>query len=120
MCIEILKDCKDRWDFYEQNARKLQREEKLFINIGRNNVITEKEILTALNSSWIGGAVLDGFEVEPLPKSSPLWDYENVVITPHGFGITSKEEIADFFEENLKKCIDGKAFEYVIDWNRGY
>ena len=49
MCMEILKDCKDRWGFYEQNARKLQREKGIFINIGRNNVIADQEILTACN-----------------------------------------------------------------------
>ena len=60
-----------------------------FINIGRGETVVEKDLVEALQNNWIGGAGLDVFENEQkLPKSplnddSPLWDMNNVIITPH-------------------------------------
>ena len=103
---DMLKNCKER--------------RSIFINIGRGNVITEDEILKALNSKWIDGAVLDVFEEEPLPKSSPLWDFRNVVITPHCSGLSLDEEIADSFIENLKNYVSGNGLNHIVDWRKGY
>lgn len=50
----------------------------VFINIGRGNIITEVELVEALEQQWINGAILDVFETEPLPKTSPLWSLPNV------------------------------------------
>lgn len=54
----------------------------VLVNIARGAVVDTQSLIAAL-SSRLGGAVLDVFEEEPLPESSPLWDMENVVITPH-------------------------------------
>lgn len=50
----------------------------VFINIGRGNIITEVELVKALEQQWISGAILDVFETEPLPKNSILWSLPNV------------------------------------------
>ena len=54
----------------------------LLVNISRGAVVNEYALIKALNRN-LGGAVLDVFENEPLDNNSPLWDIENVVITPH-------------------------------------
>ena len=54
----------------------------LLVNISRGAVIKEDSLIRALNNN-LGGAFLDVFENEPLDDNSPLWDIENVVITPH-------------------------------------
>ena len=53
------------------------------VNIGRGEVIDERAMATALTAGKIGGAGLDVFEHEPLEAESPLWDLENVILTPH-------------------------------------
>ena len=65
----------------------------VFINIGRGDVIDEKSLIHALNEGWISGAILDVFEVEPLPKESPLWKMPQVVITPHMAALSFPEEV---------------------------
>jgi len=55
----------------------------VFINVGRGQTVDEDALIAALRSGHLGGAALDTFAVEPLPEESPLWDMENVLITPH-------------------------------------
>ncbi len=55
----------------------------VFMNIGRGPTVKEVDLVEALKLKTISGAVLDVFEVEPLPKESELWDMPNVLMTPH-------------------------------------
>lgn len=50
----------------------------IFINIGRGSIISETCLVEALNSKWLGGAILDVYEQEPLGKESLLWSMKNV------------------------------------------
>lgn len=54
-----------------------------FVNVARGGVVDEPALVEALESGEIAGAALDVFETEPLPESSPLWDLEEVIVTPH-------------------------------------
>lgn len=54
----------------------------ILVNISRGATVDTKAMIEALDTK-LGGAVLDVFETEPLPSDSPLWDMENVIITPH-------------------------------------
>jgi phosphoglycerate dehydrogenase-like enzyme len=60
------------------------------INIGRGPQVDDAALVEALSSKRIAGAALDVFEQEPLPSDSPLWDLENLLITPHTAGLTEK------------------------------
>lgn len=55
----------------------------VFINIGRGSVVDTSALIDALKNGVIAGAALDALEEEPLPADSPLWDMENVLLTPH-------------------------------------
>ncbi|NNC36119.1 MAG: glyoxylate/hydroxypyruvate reductase A [Acidimicrobiales bacterium] len=74
------------------------------INISRGAVINEEDLLTLLDSGHIGGAALDVFHTEPLPRNSPFWQHPNVHVTPHMSGATNPDtavqiiakELADF------------------------
>ena len=60
---------------------KLLKSSTVIVNIARGGVIDTNALIDCLPN--IGGAVLDVFEEEPLTTDSPLWDMENVLITPH-------------------------------------
>ncbi len=55
----------------------------ILVNIARGGVVDTKALITALTDGRLGGAVLDVFEEEPLSEDSPLWELENVIVTPH-------------------------------------
>jgi phosphoglycerate dehydrogenase-like enzyme len=55
----------------------------VFINIGRGSVVDTQALIDALRRGVIGGAALDALEEEPLSPDSPLWDMENVIVSPH-------------------------------------
>lgn len=55
----------------------------IFVNIARGQLVVENDLIDALNEKRLSGAVLDVFDTEPLEKTSPLWDMDNVIITPH-------------------------------------
>ncbi|XP_059169682.1 glyoxylate/hydroxypyruvate reductase A-like isoform X2 [Physella acuta] len=65
-----------------------EKKKTVFINIGRGNIIDDESLICALEEGWLGGAILDVFNTEPLPPSSPLWKLPGVVITPHISGCT--------------------------------
>lgn len=58
-----------------------------FINTSRGRVVEEAALTEALIQKRIAGAALDVFWYEPLPEDSPLWNLDNVIITPHIAGI---------------------------------
>ena len=93
------------------------------VSIGRGQVIAEKDLAVALASGHLSGAVLDVFEVEPLPSDSPLWTMENVVITPHccvddlsGYLVRA----LDIFFNNVERYLSGRPLENLIDLRHGY
>ena len=98
----------------------------VLVNVGRGSLINETALITALKSGNISGAVLDVFALEPLPESSPLWDMENVLITPHisgpSFGHFPEVErrIAAICADNISRYLSGKPLVNVIDRSKGY
>lgn len=75
----------------------------LVVNISRGAVINTNDLITALNHN-LGGAVLDVFETEPLDEKSPLWNMENVIITPHNsfVGEGNNQRLFDVILRNIK------------------
>lgn len=55
----------------------------VLVNIARGPVVVTEALLDALRAGRLFGAVLDVFDQEPLPADSPLWDMEQVILTPH-------------------------------------
>ncbi|WP_409304417.1 D-2-hydroxyacid dehydrogenase [Peribacillus sp. SCS-155] len=95
----------------------------VFINIGRGNLFKDTDLLKALENKVIARAVLDVFNVEPLPENHPYWTHESITVTPH---ISSRTKgymprAMEIFEQNLFEYLSGgKNFINVIDLHRGY
>lgn len=94
----------------------------LFINIGRGPIVQEAALIRALRERWIGGAALDVFEREPLPADSPLYDLDNVILTPHVSGASPRymDRAVPLFCENLRRYLRGEHLLNLVDKARGY
>jgi phosphoglycerate dehydrogenase-like enzyme len=101
---------------------RLMKQSAFLINISRGAVIDEPALIEALRDGVIAGAALDVFEREPLPPDSPLWEMENVVITPHTSAASEhfQRRQIDLFKENLRRYTAGEALLNVVDADRGY
>ena len=103
-------------------ALALMRRSAVLINVGRGAVVVESALIEALQARTIAGAGLDVFEREPLPADSPLYDMDNVIITPHvsGASVTYLDRAIPLFCENLRRYLDGAPMRNVVDPARGY
>ncbi len=97
------------------------KEGALFINVGRGGTVDTDALTAALSSGRIGGAGLDVTDPEPLPAAHPLWDFENVIITPHVAARGGKRERhVVLLKENLRRYAAGEPLLNVVDPSRGY
>ena len=98
------------------------RETAWLINISRGRLIDESALRRALESGWIGGAVLDVFAEEPLPTDSPLYDTPNLIVTPHTSWASDlvNQRSIDLFLDNLRRYRNGEALDNVVDLEAGY
>lgn len=92
------------------------------INVGRGPLIDEAALIDALRARRIGGAALDVFDKEPLPPDSPLWDLDNLLITPHTAGMADNlwERHYALFSENMRRYLSGRSLLGLVDKQSGY
>jgi phosphoglycerate dehydrogenase-like enzyme len=92
------------------------------INVGRGPLIDAPALIKALRERKISGVALDVFDQEPLPPDSPFWELENVLITPHTAGMTTKlwERHYKLFSDNLHRLLRGEPLLAVVDKQQGY
>ena len=93
-----------------------------FINVGRGAIVRLADLCDALQAGEIAGAALDVFEVEPLPPDHPLWQFDNVILTPHVAGMAPliAERHLQVFLENLRRFAQGKELLNVVNKRRWY
>jgi phosphoglycerate dehydrogenase-like enzyme len=94
----------------------------LLVNIGRGTLIDDDAVVEALLDGRLGGAALDVFTHEPLDTASPLWDLQNVIITPHVSGGMEDywTPLVSLFAENLRRFELGQPLLNVVDKQAGY
>lgn len=73
----------DNEGFFNYEKFCLMKNNAVFVNIARGKLVSQSDVIFALEKGKIAGAVLDVFEEEPLDDSSPLWNMDNVILTPH-------------------------------------
>jgi phosphoglycerate dehydrogenase-like enzyme len=83
------------------------RDGAIFVNVGRGRAVDEDALIEALRSGKLAGAALDVTAKEPLPPESPLWELENVILSPHTAALSwhENERIVELFAENLRRYL---------------
>jgi phosphoglycerate dehydrogenase-like enzyme len=87
------------------------------INIGRGAIVVLDDLVAALRGGKLAGAALDVYEIEPLPADHPLWDFKNVILTPHTAGyspVIAGRHLATLVE-NVGRFARGEPLLNVVD-----
>ena len=97
------------------------RKGAIFISVGRGQSTDTDALVAALEDGQIGGAGLDVTDPEPLPADHPLWQMDNVIISPHvaAYG-GSSDRHRTLVRENLERFIAGEPLYNVVDPGQGY
>jgi phosphoglycerate dehydrogenase-like enzyme len=120
--VNILPLTAETRGFYNRDVFKAMKRDALFVNIGRGGSVNEDDLVEALKSGLIKGALLDVTAEEPLPAASPLWDLPNLMLTSHfsGFHPQYDELAFQVFLDNLDRLNRGEPLKNVIDKELGY
>ena len=106
------------------NAKRLKamKPTAWLLNFARGALIVDDDLIAAVKSRTIAGAILDVFREEPLPAAHPFWKTEGILVLPHlGGGHPKRREIvAEMFAENLRRFLAGEPLNAVVDRVRGY
>jgi phosphoglycerate dehydrogenase-like enzyme len=92
------------------------------LNFARGALIVDADLIAAVKSKKIAGAVLDVFRQEPLPGTHPFWKTEGILVLPHlGGGHPERsKDVAEIFADNARRFIAGEPLNAVVDRARGY
>lgn len=114
----------DTYHLMNEERLRLLKPGAVVMNVGRGITLDTEALTKALQEGRIAGACLDVTDPEPLPPDHPLWDMENVILTPHvsgGFTLPETlEKILDICIENLECYLVKRPLRNVIDRKTGY
>lgn len=92
----------------------------LFINVGRGGSVLTDDLQLAFQRHHLAYAVLDVFDIEPLPQDSWLWQHPQVFVSPHQAAVTDIDDVMMSFTEALQAHERGLDSEFFTDLSKGY
>ena len=113
---------KETYHLIAKKQLELMKKEAYLINVARGPIVNEKDLITVLKNKRIKGAGLDVVENEPLEAGSPLYDLDNVIITPHIAGSMPDyyKKVGEIFHKNLIRYLSNKPLLNLVDKKKGY
>ena len=102
--------------FNRERIREMKKSAYL-INVGRGVIVDLADLTAALQAGEIAGAGLDVLETEPLPAGHPMWNMENVILTPHCAAASPRvpERHLETLLKNLQRFVKGEKLLNVVD-----
>jgi len=82
--------------------------------------LIEADLIAALDSGHLAGAVLDVFQAEPMGPENPIWQHPKITATPHIAALTDQKAALAFIGDCVARCESGRALEHVVNLDRGY
>jgi glyoxylate/hydroxypyruvate reductase A len=92
----------------------------VLINAGRGRLQKDADIVRALDDGTLKEASLDVFEVEPLPRTSPLWNHPKVFVTPHAAATSDPNHLVPIMLKQMDAFERGEPLQNVVDREAGY
>lgn len=101
----------------DETAFKLMKPTAFLVNLARGAIVDESAMIHALSTGEIAGAALDVFEVEPLPQNSPLYQLDNVILTPHvgANTVEANREMAMTASKMIDLVLTGQTPTYAVN-----
>ncbi len=90
------------------------------VNVGRGGHLVDADLVAALDSGHLRGAVVDVVSTEPAPAGHPFWTHPKIVLTPHVASMTQPQTAAFVFLENVRRHQRGDPLLGTVDRGRGY
>lgn len=92
---------------FDKEKFSFMKRDSVLINVARGGIINESDLISELKNGKFKGVALDVFEEEPLKENSPLWDFENVIITPHNSFVSENniQRLNNLIVKNLNAFI---------------
>lgn len=120
--INLLPGTKNTNKIIDKKYFDLMKEGACFINMGRGSTVNEEDFAEALKNGKIRTGVSDVFYKEPLPESSPLWDADNLIITPHICGQSDRyfDRALEIIEHNLAAFKGKGDYVNLVNIDKGY
>lgn len=102
---------------FDAETLAMLRPSSYLINVGRGAIVVLDALVAALRAGSLAGAALDVYEVEPLPPRHPLWDFSNVILTPHtaGYSPVVAERHLALLVENVGRFVRNEPLLNVVD-----
>ncbi|GIX03826.1 MAG: putative NAD-binding protein (D-isomer specific 2-hydroxyacid dehydrogenase?) [Planctomycetaceae bacterium] len=102
---------------FNRDLLQLMKPSAVLINVGRGAIVRLNDLTEALRTKVIGGAALDVCDPEPLPADHPLWDFPNVIITPHVAAASPRiaERHFKMLSENVRRFFNNQPLLNVVD-----
>jgi phosphoglycerate dehydrogenase-like enzyme len=118
----LLPSTADTENFINKDRLRAMKPTAWLLNFARGALIVDADLIAAVQSKTIAGAVLDVFRKEPLPETHPFWTTEGILVLPHlGGGHPERARaVAEIFAENARRFLAGEPLSTVVDRARGY
>lgn len=122
--VLILPSTKDTRNLFDYKLLSKIKKDSLLINVGRGDTVVTEDLIKLLEEKHFGGVVLDVCNPEPLPINSKLWQFDNVLITPHISGNYSMEysynKVIDIAIENINNFSNSKQLINIVNKGEDY
>jgi phosphoglycerate dehydrogenase-like enzyme len=118
----LLPSTADTENFMDAKRFRAMKPGAWLLNFARGALIVDEDLIEAVRSKTIAGAVLDVFRKEPLPSDHPFWTTEGIVVLPHIGGLHPQRDaaVAEVFVSNATRFLAGEPLETVVDRKLGY
>jgi glyoxylate/hydroxypyruvate reductase len=118
----LLPSTRDTENFMDARRLAAMRPTAWLLNFARGALIVDADLIAAVRSKTIAGAVLDVFRKEPLPPDHPFWTTDGIVVLPHIGGLHPARDaaVAEVFVANVRRYLAGERMETVVDRALGY